>query len=924
MMKTRKKKILWCGEATFLETGYGKYGRELLSRLYNTGKYDIAEFASYGHWNDKRRFNIPWGYYGNMPDEGNQHQTSIYNSSKINQFGAWRFEEVALDFKPDIVMSITDPWMFEHHQRSPYFRLFKWVIMPTVDSEPQRDEWISYFLKADAVCTYSDYGKNVLERESNGLIKVKDVCPSGAHFDVFKPVANKAEHKDNHGLSSDVKIIGSIMRNQKRKLYPDLIESFKDYTEQHPEESKDVYLYLHVSHPDIGWDIADLVKRSGISRKILLTYICRSCRGWFPAFFHDSKMACSHCGQPTAYLPNYQYGVTEGQLAEIINLFDLYVQYSICMPKGEKVYVNGEWKNIENVKVGDVAYTHNHRWMPVKETMSREVNEDIVELSVYADIEKIRATDEHPVYGWFSKNIIYYRSLRESIGDNLQHNKELPKMEFVDISEVQEGDLIAYPIETYTKDIDSIEIGENNIELDKDFCKFLGLFAADGCWQKSTSEIRITCNKEEKENIELSKISFIKMGGKFKLRKYKDRDAVDVNLYCVKSRDWCKKFKKHEFKQLPEFVMYLPVEKQLNVLHGLMMGDGCYQKNSNVTTYTTISYNLYTQMKHLLRRCRINFNVNLKIRNDGNRKNQYRFEICGNGKIGDFERDTIKSTRNIYIGNYHMMQVKSVEKVKYEGTVYNFEVEEDNTYTSKIGVLHNCEGLGIPQIEAAACSVPIITVDYSAMQTVGQKLKADLVPIQKMFKENESGSYRVYPDNSYLSELIHKYMSMNETKRTKRGRDAMNACRRYFDWDNIAAKWEAILDELEESDTWTSSPALINNPAQGFPQGMSNDEFIKWCVFNVLGDPSRINDYMIMMMLRDLNYGQYVVGHTPSQYNDFSFGKEDSVFSTFNQQIAYQKILEIANVRNYWEQMRCGLREKPTSNFIENRKFSYE
>ena len=44
----RKKRILFCSEATFLNTGYATYTREILKYLHGTGKYEIAEMASYG------------------------------------------------------------------------------------------------------------------------------------------------------------------------------------------------------------------------------------------------------------------------------------------------------------------------------------------------------------------------------------------------------------------------------------------------------------------------------------------------------------------------------------------------------------------------------------------------------------------------------------------------------------------------------------------------------------------------------------------------------------------------------------------------------------------------------------------------------------------------------------------------------------
>lgn len=48
----RKKRILFCSEATYLNTGYATYTREILNYLDSTGKYEIAELASYGTLED--------------------------------------------------------------------------------------------------------------------------------------------------------------------------------------------------------------------------------------------------------------------------------------------------------------------------------------------------------------------------------------------------------------------------------------------------------------------------------------------------------------------------------------------------------------------------------------------------------------------------------------------------------------------------------------------------------------------------------------------------------------------------------------------------------------------------------------------------------------------------------------------------------
>ena len=49
-----KKRILFIGEASFLNTGFSTYYRELLPRLAATGKYEIAELGSYAQQSDTR------------------------------------------------------------------------------------------------------------------------------------------------------------------------------------------------------------------------------------------------------------------------------------------------------------------------------------------------------------------------------------------------------------------------------------------------------------------------------------------------------------------------------------------------------------------------------------------------------------------------------------------------------------------------------------------------------------------------------------------------------------------------------------------------------------------------------------------------------------------------------------------------------
>ena len=272
-----KKRILMVGEASFLKTGYSTYIMELFKRLYKANKYELAELGCFGRIEDHK---MPWKFYSNLPDINSEEENRRYNLSQYNTFGVWKFEETLLDFRPDIVIDIRDPYVFDFEEKSPFREYFHWLIMPTVDSIPQKPEWISTFMDADGVLTYSDWGLSVL-KECNGLIKVISSAPPGADLEIFKPVVNKAEHKRNCGVPEDSFIIGTIMRNQKRKLFPDLIKSFRMFLDKAPEDiAKRSYLYMHTSYPD-WWDVAELILENGVSHRCLFTYKCQDCNHVF-------------------------------------------------------------------------------------------------------------------------------------------------------------------------------------------------------------------------------------------------------------------------------------------------------------------------------------------------------------------------------------------------------------------------------------------------------------------------------------------------------------------------------------------------------------------------------------------------------------------------------------------------------------------
>ena len=323
-----KKRVLVVSEAHYLHSGFGTYGNELLKRLAKTDKYELAEFAAYGKYSSVN--NLDWLFYANMPED--DEKAEGYDPNGAAQFGAWRFDRVCLDFKPDIVLSYRDPWMDMFIKSAPVRPYFHWVWMPTVDSEPQKQEWVHTFAETDALFVYSEFGQRVLEKQATKNINIIGCASPGIDPNIYKPVLNKKAHKESFGLDPDCFIVGTVMRNQKRKLFIELMKSFRIFLDNAPKElANKTYLYLHTSYPEKnGWDIADGIISTNLSGKVLMTYRCRQCGSFDLGFFEGPITKCTKCGVFASQCPNVTFGLEIPDLVKIYNLFDLYVQYAIC------------------------------------------------------------------------------------------------------------------------------------------------------------------------------------------------------------------------------------------------------------------------------------------------------------------------------------------------------------------------------------------------------------------------------------------------------------------------------------------------------------------------------------------------------------------------------------------------------------------
>lgn len=910
-MKTR---VLLVNEFSGLNTGYSTYGRELLSRLSKESNLEVAELATYVAPEDLSTFTYQpqWKVFINQPPK-NTPEYNEYRSNTINEFGAFAFETTLLKYRPHVVLALRDNWMDCFIDESPFRKHFKYVWMPTADGDPLNEEWIDAYSRADSLLTYTDWSKQLIEKQTGNKVRVSGSAPPATQAEFT--ILNKHKLKSVFGINSP--IIGTVMRNQKRKLYPALFEAFRLYIN---ETNDKTLLYCHTYYPDLlGWDIPKLLLEYGLSSRVLFTYTCRNCRNWFPGFFADSLVMCPHCNNMTGVLANVKLGLNNEQMCQVYNLFDLYIQYSTCLPGKYEILTKNGFTAIKDVKVGDYTISHTGRWDKITELFQHQIDDKIVKIKTRCTNQTLELTKDHRVY-----TVKHTQNIKSLI--------KLNKIEFEwkPASLLTKNDYMVFPIDDqiiehneidfatvidkeYSSYNKNCQIFDNYIQVkhgsrhvryipvDYNLCKFIGLFAADG---NSSNGISITSNIKDTENVKL--VQYIAKNY-FKTKCttdfYKKRNAVRTSFYglpyTLVFKSW---FNKKDKKQLPEWCMKLDPQLQRAILIGLCMGDGCYCRKRDTTIFCTTSNKIYEQVLQILRRLRIRFNSNTSIR-DKTRKPLHRIEIRGNiknGTINDFHKSS-----NYYYKNYHITKIESVTTVNYSGLVYNIETEHDHSYTTRSGIVHNCEGFGIPIVEAASCGVPVMAINYSAPEDILQKIQGIKLQPESLQLEIETGRKLAVPNISDLCDNIKRFMKLPEQIRNHIGYKTREQFKKHYLWDNTASVW---LNEINKFDH-SISEASWNSPQKpiyydsNIPDGLTNRQYVEYLIENILQQPEKIGSYFESRLLRQLNYGAINAHLTPSMMD------ENSIFSRvtpteFTREDCFKYVASIVNKYNYWELKR--------------------
>ncbi len=373
-----------------------------------------------------------------------------------------------------------------------------------------------------------------------------------------------------------------------------------------------------------------------------------------------------------------------------------------CLLPDNIIIGNPSAKAIQAFKVGDKVLGSDGYFHRIDEVMTHIHKGRIYRLNT-AYFGETTLTNEHPALIVRKENVA-----RGSI-----------KTEWVEAEKLNVGDYVAYPVMKAEIDIDTLSIAYKKkkkdtrskslpaeIKVDSDFLKLAGYYIAEG--NVHEREIVLTFGKTEQELAEDAKKLFSKVFGL--AATIKDRSAKKGSIEVHVSSSYLSEIFLEWFgdcaaeKRIPHNLVLLPPKKQIHLLVGLWRGDGFINTQKLRTGYKTISPVLKEQIKMLLLRQSIVPYV-YKNKSYGIHKESYSIEVKNSHYNGLIKLFGIKSEEakisdaahfmSFRDDSYLYLRIRSLDSFYYNGPVYNFEVEDVNSYVSNSATLHNCGDSGI-------------------------------------------------------------------------------------------------------------------------------------------------------------------------------------------------------------------------------------
>lgn len=386
-----------------------------------------------------------------------------------------------------------------------------------------------------------------------------------------------------------------------------------------------------------------------------------------------------------------------------------------CFLAGARVRTSQGEKNIEEIRPADQVLTHQGRWRSVYHTMRRPYSGKIYTLRYYGDSSQaLRVTEEHPL-------LVVKRQRRR------ERNKVF-EPQWLPAAEVAVGDYVVIPVRKPVQRQAAPAVmvtvrpqGARDpiprqviFPQEPDFYRLLGYYFAEG-HISNEHYLTLSFSAQETEYLADAEALLTRYGQKSPLTNAEYQGGRTLVL-C--STELARAFA-YEFgstiadKHVPDWVLDAEPELLKAFVGGLWRGGGSYDAHKNMFRFSSISRNIAYAFRDALLRLGIAASVNFSQRRPP-RQPMYTIVIASpyNAMFGAFVGQAAPAGQwggsPFHIDeNYLYVPIRSVSVEEMETEVYNFSVEQDESYVCEGVVSHNCTA---PQYSTWALHTGVIEI----------------------------------------------------------------------------------------------------------------------------------------------------------------------------------------------------------------------
>jgi intein/homing endonuclease len=386
----------------------------------------------------------------------------------------------------------------------------------------------------------------------------------------------------------------------------------------------------------------------------------------------------------------------------------------ICVAPETLLNIGGNFKYAWEVKEGDLALTHKNRFRKITKIFKREYDGELI-LIKPCGLRPILVTPNHPFYAIQHKRKWFNDEKRSYVPSPF---RDVFEASWIEAKDIRRRDIVLYSTSALLDESSKMEVGENLINVNRNTLRLIGFFITEGYVVhnrgKLTGRIGFVLNKSEisyaDEIIQTLQNEF---GITTKIRILPHRTAKSINI--ILNNMVLAKFLKDNCgagasrKKIPHFIMIGSTSQKAHLLSSMWDGDGstCISKayrtgnKTETAKYTTVSEILAQQLALVLRCLKFGATIAYtppKPNYDGwgKRKAVYRIYVSGISEVSKLmkflyeQQERIDQNPKQREDGLWRLPVRQIENIRYVGPVYNFAVEEDESYTTTGGTVHNC------------------------------------------------------------------------------------------------------------------------------------------------------------------------------------------------------------------------------------------